>query len=258
MEWCLQDEKNQLGSFIMVTPTLRALSEISGNPFPVFFSTPKISQLFQKCPFIRILDNKPTSPPLFVAKRAHNRKNKESNYCCFFRQYAQSRGYDKPMPLPYVDECHSDFDPGDKKHIAVFQGCLSNHLIDKKCIESSVMSYVLKRLNKKDIIPVILGSERDKKFWREIDLKNSVDLTGKESLIECVGTLSKCDAFISNDTGLYHVAGALGLRGLVMWYKTPFHDNKAPCKRISHKICSNRKKHYKVFSRVIDNFLEEI
>ena len=68
--------------------------------------------------------------------------------------------------------------------------------------------------------------------------------------------LRQCDSFISNDTGLYHVAGALKKSGLVLWKKTNFIKNKSPYEGIRH--CVNPKGDVALYKKNIDLFIKGI
>jgi heptosyltransferase-2 len=61
---------------------------------------------------------------------------------------------------------------------------------------------------------VIFGGPGDKTLGRKISQKMShrpVDLSGKTSLGEAMALIERCDLFISNDSGLMHVAAALDI-----------------------------------------------
>jgi heptosyltransferase-2 len=61
---------------------------------------------------------------------------------------------------------------------------------------------------------VVFGSEGDRPSAAEVQ-KNArhqlIDVAGKTNLKEAIALIARCDVFISNDSGLMHVAGALGV-----------------------------------------------
>ena len=59
MKWILQQEGNGLGNFIMMTPALRLMYLRSRRPMPVFFETKSIAKLFEKCPFLKVIQKRP-------------------------------------------------------------------------------------------------------------------------------------------------------------------------------------------------------
>ncbi len=66
-------------------------------------------------------------------------------------------------------------------------------------------------LARKGLTPVILGRERIEAFSSE-----AWNLTGKTTLEEAIGYLPGCELVVSNDTGMIHLAGALGKKVLVL------------------------------------------
>lgn len=61
---------------------------------------------------------------------------------------------------------------------------------------------------------ILFGSESDKESTAAVRKKARhplIDIAGETSLKEAMALISRCDLFISNDTGLMHVAGALGI-----------------------------------------------
>jgi heptosyltransferase-2 len=61
---------------------------------------------------------------------------------------------------------------------------------------------------------IVFGSGGDRPSAAEVQ-KNSrhqlIDISGKTNLREAIALISRCDVFISNDSGLMHVSGALGV-----------------------------------------------
>lgn len=61
---------------------------------------------------------------------------------------------------------------------------------------------------------ILFGSDGDRESTSEVR-KNArhplIDIAGRTNLREAIALISRCDLFISNDTGLMHVAGALGI-----------------------------------------------
>jgi heptosyltransferase-2 len=61
---------------------------------------------------------------------------------------------------------------------------------------------------------VVFGSDSDRPVAAEV-LSHSrcgmIDVSGKTNLREAIALISRCDVFISNDSGLMHLAGALGV-----------------------------------------------
>jgi ADP-heptose:LPS heptosyltransferase len=107
----------------------------------------------------------------------------------------------------------------------------------------------------KGMIPVLLGNKSDNdNYWSKINIdKGCINYIDRLSLKDSVSMLNQCDYFLSNDTGLYHVAGALKKRGLVMWYKTDFTKNKCLFDKIEH--CINKNGDEAIYKKAIDNYI---
>ena len=61
---------------------------------------------------------------------------------------------------------------------------------------------------------ILFGSDGDRESTAAVR-KNArhplIDIAGRTNLREAIALISRCDLFISNDTGLMHIAGALGI-----------------------------------------------
>lgn len=252
--WMLQHAGYGVGNFVMATPALRLLSEKHQTKVKVFFATPPLGELYKDCPFIEVLKKRPKEPP-FYSIRLLQRLKKESDAEALCRILKVGK---KNIPHTYVDPVDLiDFPKKDKKCVAVFHGCLSQVYRNEKNVGQETRQYIIDRLLEKDVRVVLLGSKGDNdKYWNVNNLKGVENLLGKYSLPESVSILRQCDNFISNDTGLYHVAGAFKKKGLVLWKKTNFIKNKSPYGGIKH--CVNPKGDVGLYKNYIDMFLKEI
>ncbi len=254
MGYFLQERGWMLGNFVMATPALRGLSTKKGKKVPVFFQSPRVADLYTNCPFI---DMQVKIPRLIQigSSRCPRRKKRESDSEAWYRILVG--GDVSKMPSTYVDSDISlnlDKQPG-KKYVAIFHGCHGNHLVEKKNLSKAVLQHMVSAVLERQAIPVLLGDKRDlKRYWRPIDKSGSIDYLTKLKLKDSVSIMSQCDVFLSNDTGLYHVAGALGMKGLVMWTKTSFTKNAPTCKLIEHIVNPKAKAHR--FVSGIDTFLD--
>lgn len=241
MIWFEQHVNFQLGDFIMLTSGLKALSEMWGASINVYFNTPIVRDLYIDCDFINVAKKRPGGKPfgssIFSSyKHGDYRKKRlaktESMQDCFFRIFAAEKGYAGPMPHTYVDSPDGlklEKEDG-KKYIALFHGCLGDLFADKKTIPMQSLKFLVKEVLDRGRIPVILGNKKDYKlYWKHINLSDEriINYLFKLSMRDSVSILSQCDNFISNDTGLCHVACALKMNGLVLWNKTS-HLKNAP------------------------------
>lgn len=70
---------------------------------------------------------------------------------------------------------------------------------------------------------IILGGNDDKKTAQEIDELSDaplINLAGKTTLTEAAYLISQCSLFISNDSGLMHIAGALNIPTIAIFGST--------------------------------------
>ncbi|MDZ7641596.1 MAG: lipopolysaccharide heptosyltransferase II [Desulfurivibrio sp.] len=84
----------------------------------------------------------------------------------------------------------------------------------------------------------LLGSERDRPVTGAIATAapGSIDLAGQTSLAQAVDLLSLASAAISNDSGLMHVAAAVGVPVIALYGSSDPHYTP-PLSRQSHSIC---------------------
>ena len=79
------------------------------------------------------------------------------------------------------------------------------------------VSQVIEALSRDGIVSVLVGARDDRDTGRAIESSLSpsqarlVNLIGRTTLGELVGVMSRCAAFVSNDSGSMHVAAALGV-----------------------------------------------
>jgi heptosyltransferase-2 len=70
---------------------------------------------------------------------------------------------------------------------------------------------------------ILFGSESDSESTAEVR-KNArhplIDIAGRTNLREAIAAISRCSLFISNDSGLMHVAGALGIPTVAIFGST--------------------------------------
>lgn len=75
---------------------------------------------------------------------------------------------------------------------------------------------VVEALGRRGVTPVLVGAAGDRDAGRAIESAlpagaRVISLIGRTSLAELIGVVSRCAAFVSNDSGAMHVAAALGV-----------------------------------------------
>lgn len=248
-----------LGNLIMATPMLQLASQKTKKPIDCYFDNDQLASLFSDSSFMRIIEKKPSVPPKYGSSRCppNKRKSYESDSEALCRLFLKHSG---PIPNTYIDRPNKNeylLERDSRKYIAVFHGCLGKAWLAKKDIGAKNRQMVLESILNRGMVPVILGSLSDKKsFWINNNLNGCLDFIDKLSLRKSIAVLSQCDAFISNDTGLYHAAGALKMRGAVIWYKTNHVKNRSTCKNIDHII--SKKMDSKIYKDSVNKFLDEL
>jgi len=258
MKWFYQDVRWGLGNFVMATPALRLKSANDKANIKVFFGSPHVGDLFDYCPFIKRLHQKPAGPPTMQIRcpKRHAGETDAEAWCRILCGHIP-----KPMPNTYVDRTITKRlnKVTGKRYIAIFHGCLNMKAgpIAKKDIGGYARQHMINAVLNRSMIPVLLGSVEDlKRFWCDINTKKCVNYVGKLSLKDSTSILAQCDNFMSNDTGLYHVAGALEVPGLVIWRKTDMLKNRAVFGDIKHVVSKDIK--FKHLRSHIDKYLDSL
>ena len=251
MKWVLQQSGYELGNFLMMTPALRLMSEQNNLPVPVFFQIKQLSALFQDCPFIEVLSQRPSGAPRCTSKPP--RGQAPSNVLLFIKTLCGK--IPDEIPGYYIDsKITYPLQVSPKKRIAIFHGCLGRYWQHHKTLPEQVRQYMLHAVSQAGLQPVLVGSKADKlKFWN-MQYNSVEENLGVLSLRDAVSVVAQCDGFISNDTGMYHVAAALQKPGLVLWKKTDPNRNKASCECIQHAV--SRGADPNVYNEAIDSYLK--
>jgi heptosyltransferase-2 len=82
---------------------------------------------------------------------------------------------------------------------------------------------VLERLQKPGRRLLLFGGPGEEPFAEEISMKvhhPPINLVGKTTVTEALGLISQCHLFLSNDSGLMHVAAALGIPQVALFGST--------------------------------------
>jgi heptosyltransferase-2 len=70
---------------------------------------------------------------------------------------------------------------------------------------------------------ILFGSAGDRASTEAVQAAAQVsfiDIAGRTTLIEAIAMIARCDLFVSNDSGLMHVAGALGVSTVAIFGST--------------------------------------
>jgi len=97
----------------------------------------------------------------------------------------------------------------------------------KKSIKQWPLENLLSFLNilvTENYVPVLIGGTKEKSIIDAIDnslREKCIDLIGKTDMKSTIGWLSKCEAVVGSDTGIIHIASALGIKTIGLYGPTP-------------------------------------
>ena len=217
-----------IGNFIMCTPTIKALSDNYGKPINVYFETPVVSQMFEKCPFINIID-KPNGRTVIFESNMLNQEIPDYEYT--YNQVMDKQGIQRGViPHTYVDSYDP---PGDLKageYILIIRGANHNQSASWKNLKDvghDIYRRILDDLQKYNKQIVHIGNSQDEKeYINPIIQEGSIKFIDDIKL--SLGAINGASTIISNDTGMYHAAGALNKHMFVMWKDTILIKNMSP------------------------------
>ena len=146
-----------------------------------------------------------------------------------------------------------------KRIVGIHAGC--GKFMAHKRWESSKFKELCSRLASLSNIQLLLfGGNEEKDLSQEIteNIKSEdfFDFTGKLKITETAEIISKCNLFISNDSGLMHLAALVGVSNLAIFGPTSVAKNsplgsnslimhKGPCDKNSNVLCKKCIKAYK-------------
>ncbi len=251
--WFLQSFGYELGNFIMATPMLCELSKRHSKPIDVFFESPAVASLYEDCDFINILSKMPKTPPFATTGSNHMldaaMPNTEGWMKKFVGKFPVTKTYiSKELTKKLEKESN-------KTYIAIIHGCLGEYWKKSKSLSTQLLQYIVNSVHQQECVPVILGNESDlNTFWSKISIPDGcLNYLALLSIKDTSSILAQCDGFISNDSGLYHVAGALDIPGLVLWKTTNHIQNKSPATNIKHILCETMS--FEDLNNEIESFL---
>jgi lipopolysaccharide heptosyltransferase II len=121
--------------------------------------------------------------------------------------------FDVDQPFAKIDDSDipdlaRDMSEARRKVIAIFPGAS----VKERRWGGNKYGEVARRLSDEGYLVIILGSKADRHEAAEIKehAVNSVDLTGKTSLKDAAQILKRCELLITADSGLMHIAYAVG------------------------------------------------
>ncbi len=259
--WFHQKNSVGIGDFLMLTPTIKKCYDLFNRKIPVFFDSKEIESLYVKSEYIEILDFIPNTPAIFTSSRNKGTKNGMNKYLDFCNSTLGVQDIGQPF---VDDDITFNINKNGNIYIALINGkeIKQDHDPYKygKDLRPETRQYMIDRCLDLGITPVILGNSKDiENFWQFNDISKCENFLNKLSLKDSVSVLKQCDGFISNDTGLYHIASAMKKKGLVIWRDTECEEHRNPLDGdfIQHHATAKKETYFKVIDDFIRSFLEQ-
>jgi ADP-heptose:LPS heptosyltransferase len=220
---------NGVGNFINCTPTIVALSVHYGESIPVLFDTKYVEDMFENSEYLHPITREEAQQKkaLFSSDMV---QYQIEEYKHIYNKISEKVGVDLGS-IPHTHVPVQNKYKRDGKYVVVAWGCVENSAWKLKK-DPGVQVYQ----NILDIIPteydiVIIGSSND-----YVERLHKLKINRKYEMVlddiqQSVDLVNGCDFMIANDTGMYHVAGALKKDIFVLWKDTPFVKNKTPSKK---------------------------
>lgn len=195
-----QHEGFALGNFVNCTPTIKDLFERFKRPIPVLFRTDYVKECYKFSPYIKHIDE-PFGNRLFGSDLINRRNDMPDAQYIAYQVLGRM-----PHSEPFIDEVK----PAEMKSAyGVFvngAGVERRDYLERKLVSQSFQRLIATHCD----IPVIgTGSFNDQ--GRNIfhgsygNIRRSLELIAGAKWV------------ITNATGFYHVAGAMGKRQLALW-----------------------------------------
>lgn len=218
-EYCLQSDNARLGNFINLTPTLQSLASVFGEPIPTYFETEYVKQCFINCPFITLLDKKPTHEPL-ISSTAYKRKvyiNPDYQY--IWETYSDRYNFNHPIPHTYVDEVELTHHTRPYVVISNGSGAYDGKYEHLKIIDPIEYQNVVDQI---EIDKIIVGSKEDHKY----SPKGCVPKL--DNIRESLAFIKGAEFVVTNDGGVMHAAIALKKPTFILWKNTNHVKSQPP------------------------------
>lgn len=239
-----------IGNFINLTPSIQILYEYFKEPIPVYFCTNYIEQMYT--PWKKIIPCTDIKDKKRILSTSVNKKLRKSGipewkYKCL--QICET------FNIKYKNIPHTFVPKYDIKtynnYIVIARGCLGAKWLKKKDPGDKIYKYILTILTNKYPI-IFIGGEKEReqifKMNNWIQNKGYVYINNIEKSIALV---YKCTFMISNDTGMYHVAGSFNKHIFVLWKNTSLSKNKSPGKNCFY---SKKENWYNDFKNFLKNY----
>ena len=232
--WIHQHELYGLGNFINLTPTIKLLAEHLGHPISVYFDLDFIKQCYLDCPFIEILDERPSDPPAFSSGLI-NVRNNCPDYLHVYREVTKRFPLDGELPHTYVDSAVEIEAP---KYNTLFirgSGSEQRAYLDSKMPDDRYYKEYFARNLSGIYTEAFTGSEQD------VERADGLfeDMTCYVGGIRlALALIREADYIVANDSGLAHAAAAMQKPMTILWKNTSLPKNGNPNSNCRIRMCN--------------------
>lgn len=245
LDFYIKQQKGfELGNFIELTPTINILYDYYKKKIPVFFETPYLIELFKNWEKIKIIDEKEVISKKLLIDIPSFLTLKEPEYLQIINKILLNVKKElKDIYIRYYipDNPCKQILPQNNDYVVIAKGCINHpkaYWAKHKDVGTKIYKYILSKIN----IPIYaVGNTAD----YDRDLKKIIEESKKEiiTVLDDINSVVKlirnCKYMIANDTGLYHVAGALNKEVFVIWKDTPLIKNKSFGKKCFYSLKGN-------------------
>ena len=213
-----------LGNTINCTSGMIHYFNQTGKKVDVFFESKAVEELLHSAYFINKVDSMQDYD--FHSGMVNF---KYPDYQHFFNLVCDKYGLSKAViPHTYVTAPPVT----DVGHVCIARGCANPAKRKTKDAGDNVYVNIIEAIKATGKKVVMVGSESDREWNSYILSKTNIEfVTG---VYDSLCYIASCSYWVSNDTGLYHAAGALGKKGFIMWVDTLFNKNKSPNLEFNH------------------------
>lgn len=217
-----------IGNFIMMTPTIKFLSEYYNVKIPVMFETLNVSRMFQNCPFIKTIKD---TNGYEILLRSSDVNQEIPDYKYQFTKVINllkiNLNKNNLIPHTYVDAYPKPVELENiNRYCIVLRAGVGD--LDAKDPGDEIYNYIINHLNNKIKI-VFLGATMDFDRFTHRMIKWCDDpIVILDDIQKTLGAINHANFIISNDTGFYHASGALKKDSFILWKDTNKIKNQSP------------------------------
>lgn len=240
MKWIHQHIDFGLGNFINVTPIIKWLYKITGEPVDVYFDTDFVREAYEGHPMINVLETKPDTEPMCTSNYRCQDNNME-DFKFAFEDCTNEKYTENYKPFVH---CESTLK---WRHAVIIcgSGVETEEYLNSKIPGESYYSAIVALLQSKGIPCFFIGSENDINRFKYMD--NYFDGRFIDDIETSIQVMKESEIVIGNDTGLIHAAGTFDKKTFIMWKDTPFPRCKNSGLNATYSMKGNWLEDFKTF-----------